>query len=186
MADYQIFTIGHGGRTFDDVVAQLNEKGIPFVVDVRSQPYSRYQPEFSRDALEKGLSAAGLRYVFMGNQLGGRPDDPSCYTENGNVDYAQCRQRDFFQAGIARLLTAGERGYSLALLCSEGNPANCHRSGLIGEELAERGVPVLHLLPDGSHKPHSEIIRQRTKGKIPLPGFGSVSTKPIAERRELR
>ena len=76
MADYKIFTIGHGGRTLDEIVEQLRDKGVRFVVDVRSQPYSRYQPEFSRDALEKGLAGAGLRYIFMGNQLGGRPRRP--------------------------------------------------------------------------------------------------------------
>ena len=185
LADYRVFTIGHGGRSFDDVVAQLKATGVQFVVDVRSQPYSRYQPEFSRDALEPAFSNAGLRYIFMGKQLGGRPDDPTCYTENGNVDYAECRRRDFFQEGIRRILNAGERGYSLALLCSEGSPTNCHRSGLIGEELEHRGIPVLHLLPDGGQKPHTEIMQQRTKGKMPLPGFGPVSSKRVAERREL-
>lgn len=184
MAVNRVFTIGHGGRNFDEVVAQLRAIGVRFVVDVRSQPYSRYQPEFSRTALEQALATAGLRYIFMGNQLGGRPGDPSCYTENGNVDYAECRQRDFFQEGIKRLLTACARGYSLALLCSEGDPANCHRSALIGNELYDCGLQVLHLMPDGSQKVHSEIMQRRTKGKIPLPGFDLVSRKRVVERKE--
>ena len=169
----------------DEVVAQLKEQGIEFVVDVRSQPYSRYQPEFSKNALAQHLARAGLHYIFMGDQLGGRPQDPTCYTENGNVDYGECRRRDFFQEGIKRLLTACERGYSLALLCSEGNPANCHRSGLIGSELDDCGVQVFHLMPDGSQKFQSDIIQQRTKGKIPLPGFDLVSGKRFVERKEL-
>ena len=186
MTDFRVFTIGHGGRSLHEVVDQLKERGIEFVVDVRSQPYSRYQPEFSKDALEQCLARCGLRYIFMGDQLGGRPEDPTCYTDNGNVDYGECRQREFFQEGIRRLLTACERGYSLALLCSEGNPANCHRSGLIGSELYDCGVQVFHLTPDGGHKLQSEVIQQRTKGKIPLPGFDLVSSKRVIERRELR
>lgn len=170
----------------DEVVAQLKKQGIEFVVDVRSQPYSKYQPEFSKNTLAQHLARADLHYIMMGDQLGGRPDDPTCYTENGNVDYGQCRQRDFFQAGIQRLLTACERGYSLALLCSEGNPANCHRSGLIGSELYDRGVQVFHLMPDGSSKLQCDVMSDRTKGKMPLPGFGQVSSKRIADRRESR
>ncbi len=189
MADYKIFTIGHGGRTLDEIVEQLRDKGVRFVVDVRSQPYSRYQPEFSRDALEKGLAGAGLRYIFMGNQLGGRPDDPSCYTENGNVDYDQCRERPLFREGIQRILTGCERGYYLALLCSEGNPKNCHRSGLIGEALVaikDIRVEVVHLLPDGSSKLQCDVMPDRTNGKMLLPGFGQVSSKPVSGRIEER
>ena len=168
----------------DEVVAQLKHQGIEFVVDVRSQPYSRYQPDFSKNALTKHLASADLCYIYMGDQLGGRPQDPTCYTENGNVDYGECRKRDFFQAGIKRLLTACERGYSLALLCSEGNPANCHRSALIGSELDGLGVQVFHLMPDGGHILQSEVMHQRNKGMIPLPGFNLVSSKPVVERRD--
>ena len=137
MVDYRVFTIGHGGRTLDEIVEQLRDKGVRFVVDVRSQPYSRYQPEFSKEALDRGLANAELQYLFMGDQLGGRPDDPSCYTENGNVDYDKCRLRPLFQEGVQRLLTGFERGHSLALLCSEGNPEKCHRSGLIGDGIEQ-------------------------------------------------
>ena len=186
MPEYRIFTIGHGGRSLEEVADQLKKQGIEFVVDVRSQPYSRFQPEFSKDALAHHLARFGLRYIFMGDQLGGRPEDPTCYTDNGNVDYAECRQREFFQEGIRRLLTACERGYSLALLCSEGNPANCHRSGLIGNELDDCDVQVFHLMPDGGHMLQSEVIQQRTKGRIPLPGFDLVSSKPVVDRKELR
>ena len=186
MADYKIFTIGHGGRTLDEIVEQLRDKGVRFVVDVRSQPYSRYQPEFSKEALDRGLANAELQYLFMGDQLGGRPDDPSCYTENGNVDYDKCRLRPLFQEGVQRLLTGFERGYSLALLCSEGNPEKCHRSGLIGDELNDRGVEVVHLLPDGGVKLQPEVMRDRTNGKMLLPGFGQVSSKPVSGRIEER
>lgn len=183
MLDYRVFTIGYGGRNLDEIVAQLKDWEVKFVVDVRSQPYSRYQPEFSRDALSAGLAGVGLEYLFMGDQLGGRPDDPACYTANGNVDYAAVRRLDVFRQGIQRLLTGCQRGYSLALLCSEGNPKNCHRSGLIGDELESRGVEVIHLLPGGRTRTQAEVMQSRTAGKMLLPGFGQVSSKPVSGLR---
>ena len=178
MLDYRVFTIGHGGRTLDGIVTQLKDWEVRFVVDVRSQPYSRHQPEFSREALKVGLTGSGLEYLFMGDQLGGRPDDPSCYTENGNVDYGVYRGHSLFQEGIRRLLTGCRRGYSLALLCSEGNPKNCLRSGLIGDDLQSKLVEVIHLLPGGGVQSQSEVMQSRTAGRMLLPGFGQVSSKP--------
>ena len=180
MLNYRVFTTGHGGRTLDSIVTQLKDWEIRVVVDVRSQPYSRHQPEFSRETLQRGLAGAGLEYLFMGDQLGGRPADPSCYTENGNVDYGVYRQHALFQQGIRRLLTGCQRGYTLTLLCSEGNPRNCHRSGLIGDALESRGVEVIHLLPDGGVRSQSEVMQSRTNGRMLLPGFGQVSSKPVS------
>lgn len=182
MTNYRVFTIGHGGRTLDDLAAQLQDREVRFVVDVRSQPYSKYQPEFSRDALQRGLTGAGLEYLFMGDQLGGRPADPTCYTANGNVDYAAVRRLAAFRQGIQRLLTGCAKGYSLALLCSEGNPEKCHRSGLVGDELESRGVEVVHLLPDGKVKSQPAVMQARTEGKMLLPGFGQVSSKSVSGR----
>ena len=184
MVDYRVFTIGHGGRALDDTIDQLRNWDIEFVLDVRSAPYSRYQPEFSKDALTKALVNAGLRYGFMGHQLGGRPDDPSCYTESGNVDYDECRRRSFFQEGISRLQDACERGYVICLLCSEGNPKDCHRSALIGAALDDVGVAVVHLLPDDGHRYQYDVMQDRTGGQLSF--LGQVSRKAIPGRGEVR
>ena len=184
MRDLLVFTIGHGGRTVSDMIDQLRNWDIQFIVDVRSAPYSSYQPEFSQGPLSKTLADASLRYGFMGQQLGGRPNDPSCYTENGNVDYDQCRSRFFFQEGISRLRNACEQGYSVCLLCSERNPKNCHRSALIGESLTEVGVEVVHLLPEGGHKHQSDVMQERNGGQLSF--FGAVSRKVIPSRGDLR
>ncbi len=184
MPKYRIFTIGHGGRSLEEVADQLKKQGIEFVVDVRSQPYSRYQPDFSKEALAQHLARFGLRYVFMGDQLGGRPEDPTCYTDSGNVDYAECRSRPWFREGIQRIKTACERGYRLVLICSEGNPENCHRTALVGRELDREGLEVVHLMPDGSSRLQSEVMLARDEGnlRLPLSEFGPVSTKPITGR----
>ena len=184
MTGCKIFTIGHGGRTLDTVVSQLKSWDIEFVIDVRSAPYSRHQPEFSKDALSKSLADAGIKYGFMGHQLGGRPDDPDCYTENGNVDYDKYRSRDFFQAGISRLKQAGERGYRVCLICSEGKPKDCHRSALVGAALVDNGVDVVHLLPDGNCQSQDEVMRDRSGGQLSFYGadFGHVSRKAVKSK----
>ncbi len=177
MTDYQIFTIGHGGHTLDTMINQLLRLHIEFVIDVRSIPYSRYQPEFSKDSLTRALTYSELRYGSMGRQLGGRPDDPSCYTENGNVDYDKCKQRPFFQKGILRLQNACRLGHRVCLLCSEGDPKDCHRSVLIGEALTDIGIRVIHVFPDGSSKSQSEVMQERTGGQFSF--FGQTSRKSL-------
>src|SRR5262245_9376349 len=132
-----VFSIGHGGRSLDAVVLQLKTLDVPFLIDVRSSPFSRFQPAFSRDPLRAQLEAHRVKYVFMGDLLGGRPSDRDCYDDEGKVDYQKCRTKDFFLRGIERLETAHVKGVRVCLLCSEGKPWECHRSKLIGWVLQE-------------------------------------------------
>lgn len=183
MLGFHIYTIGHGGRTMDEIVRQMRNKGIQFVIDVRSVPYSKYQPEFARKPLAQALRNAGLKYGFMGHQLGGRPDDESCY-DNGHVNYEKVRTMPFFKEGIARLRTACERKFIVCLLCAEANPAQCHRSGMIGEALVKKGIEVEHLLKDGNCRSQGEVMYERTGGQeelfsdLPAPRK-SYSTRPV-------
>jgi uncharacterized protein (DUF488 family) len=152
-----IVTVGYGLRDADDLVALLHRYGVAYVGDVRSVPYSRRRPEFSREALDRLFRAAGLRYVFLGETLGGRPDDPACYDADGHVDYDLCRTAPSFLAGIERVETAYREDHRLALLCSEARPTDCHRSKLLAEMLVERGVPVMHIDENGNLIEHAEI-----------------------------
>lgn len=144
MSHRSIYTIGHGNRTVEDLIRLLQQHRIAYLIDVRSQPYSRYQPEFSQKDLESHLNAHGIRYVFMGDSLGGRPDAPECYTD-GKVNYELLREQDFYQAGLERLENAWRQDLGVMLLCSEQKPENCHRSKLIGRSLVTRGIPVAHI-----------------------------------------
>ena len=151
-----IFTIGYGLRELSDFVGLLQRDGVAYVGDVRSTPYSR-RAEFSRDELERALQAAGLRYVFLGDTLGGRPTEPDCYDADGHVDYDRCRIHPSFASGIDRVETAHREGHPLALLCSEQRPSDCHRSKLLAEMLVERGVPVMHIDEHGQLLEHAEV-----------------------------
>ena len=139
-----IFTIGYGKREVEDLLSVLRANQIEYLLDVRSKPYSSYKPEFSKKPLQTYLEAHGIRYLFMGDALGGLPDDPACYTA-GKVDYKKLAERPYFRAGIERLHKASRQGHSVALMCAEGKPENCHRSKLIGQTLSAEGLEMLHI-----------------------------------------
>jgi uncharacterized protein (DUF488 family) len=152
-----ILTIGYGLRPIDEIVAVLHRHGVDYVGDVRSVPFSRRRPEFSRPALEQTLREHGICYVFLGDLLGGRPDEPSCYDDEGHVDYDRCRASDVFATGLDRVETAYREEHPLALLCSEARPEDCHRSKLLAEMLIEREVPVCHIGASGELVEHREV-----------------------------
>jgi len=151
-----VYSIGHSDHESETLIALLGRHGVTTVVDVRSQPYSRWVPQANRETLARALKDAGLTYVFMGDILGGRPSDASLYevgedTENpaGNhPDYARIAATPTFQAGIQQLLTLAQ-STSVAMMCSEGDHRRCHRALLITPSLLEQGAQVIHIHPDG-------------------------------------
>lgn len=171
MEDVQppIFTIGYGNYSADAIIGRLERYRVEFLVDVRSQPYSSHSPEFSKGALEALLKKRGIRYVFMGDVIGGRPSDPTCYVD-GKVDYGLVEQRSWYRDGIKRLQDASEQHCCLALLCSEIDPERCHRSKLIGCSLDRLGIAVQHIDRDGNLAPQEQVIARLTGGQKPLFG----------------
>lgn len=161
-----LVTIGHGKRSIGKMIDLLKNYDIAYVADVRSAPYSRYQPDFSHDALKRQLEAQGIGYLPMGEELGGRPDDPGCYDAQGRVDYDACRQRSEFKHGIERLRSAQEQGLRVLLLCSESKPENCHRSKLIGVALADQGIELVHLDEDDRLVSQAEVMERLSGGQL--------------------
>jgi uncharacterized protein (DUF488 family) len=165
-----ILTFGYGKRTLDDCLALLLRQDIGYVVDVRSVPWSRFKPEFSRDALDASLRRRGLTYIFMGAELGGRPEDPACYDIDGHVDYVACRHRPQFTRGVQRLIRASANGYRVAVMCSEGRPEDCHRTKLVADVLCEHGVDVRHLDERDELRSHEEILDRLRTSQLDLLG----------------
>ena len=139
-----IYTIGYGNRSIEQFISVLQRHEIAYLIDVRSVPYSRYKPEFSKTALEKELKRYGIRYVFMGDTLGGRPDDDACYID-GRVDYEKVMDTKRYQSGIERLRTVFEQQQCAVIMCSEGRPEHCHRCKLIGATLTKQGISTSHI-----------------------------------------
>lgn len=171
-----VWTIGYGSRTLDEMVTLLTAYKIGCLVDVRSSPYSRFKPEFNRESLDASLAHCGIRYVFLGDSLGGRPDAPECYI-HGKVDYDLVREREIYQRGIEKLAAAHGRGMRTALFCSESRPEECHRCKLIGPSLVERAIPVLHIDEHGVLHTQEQVILRLTGGQIGLFGDPSFTSR---------
>jgi uncharacterized protein (DUF488 family) len=153
-----IYTIGYGSRSLDAFRALLERYGIAYLIDVRSRPYSRFKPEFSREALERQLAADGIRYVYMGDLLGGQPAAAECYDAAGKVDYAVLQEQPFYRDGIGRLRKAAEQQLPVGLLCSEEKPEQCHRAKLIGVTLEREGITVAHIDANGELVGQEEVM----------------------------
>jgi len=169
-----LYTIGHGNRRIDELLALLKEYGIGYLVDVRSQPYSKFNPQFNRENLERSAKEEKIRYVYMGDLLGGRPKDLSCYTY-GRVDHELIKTKDFFKKGIRRLKTAYEKDLLIAIMCSESKPSECHRTKLIGEALAADNIILKHINEHGKLKEHADVIKMIKKKN---PGGGLFTIVP--------
>ena len=178
-----VHTIGYGSRTLDDFVAVLKAHGIAYLIDVRSAPYSRFKPEFSKNALEVYLREQGIRYIYLGDKLGGQPDDPTCYAD-GKVIYDEVRQRSFFQEGLARVEAAFGRRLRVVLMCSEGKPEQCHRSKLIGQALLEQGIPVTHIDENGELVSQADVINELTDGQLSLFGDPDFTSRKRYRKEE--
>ncbi|MBI4499270.1 MAG: DUF488 domain-containing protein [Chloroflexi bacterium] len=129
---------------------------IAVLVDVRSAPYSRYTPHFNRGRLREEVVAAGLKYGYLGEELGGRPECEEFYDSAGHVLYGRLASSPLFLEGIGRL----ERGadtHRIAVMCSEEDPSGCHRHLLIGRVLAERGIAMYHIRGDGRLQSEAEL-----------------------------
>ncbi len=178
-----LYTIGYGARTVDEFLALLKSNQIHYLVDVRSAPYSKFKPEFTKELLQHHVERAGLRYLFLGDSLGGQPKDLLCYTD-GKVDYDKLRARPYFQAGLERLKNAVSQDHRLALMCSEGRPEQCHRSKLIGEALDQAGIAVCHIDEDGQLLTQQQVIDRLTHGQLDLFGPSSFTSRKRYGPRE--
>ena len=144
MEKSSIYSIGHGNKSIDVLIVELRHFEINYLIDIRSKPYSKYSPHFNQNSLKFSLIEKNITYAFMGDVLGGLPEDLGCYT-NGHVDYEKLKEKDFFRIGLQRLISAHNKNIKVAIMCSESKPEECHRTKLIGEELKHIGILVNHI-----------------------------------------
>lgn len=162
-----IYTIGYGRLAIDEFIARLQEREIAYLIDVRSQPYSRYKPEFAKDALAAHLKASGITYVFMGDTLGGRPSDPEFYNGGNQVDYVKLSKAHFYHQGIGRLQKAFTQKLSIALMCAEARPENCHRTHLISQTLCDLDIPVQHIDENNELYTQADVLAREEETAVP-------------------
>lgn len=178
-----LYTIGHGAKDIDEFIAELRSFKIQYLVDIRSKPYSKWYPCYSQPALKEEMRQAGITYVYMGDSIGGLPDDTSCYP-NGYVDYTILSKKEYFVKGINRLVTANNKGLRLAIMCSEADPSMCHRSKLVGEVLRHQGININHIVGMNKQESQLSVIKSLNGGYEPEDLFGYVSTSHSRKKYE--
>lgn len=169
-----LFTVGHSSLDFEPFIKLLRDCGVQLLVDVRSRPQSSRFPQFSQPGFEELLEAERIPYLFLGEELGGRPDDPDAYRSDGRVDYRVRRKSYAFRAGLERVLKELER-QTPALICAEEDPLECHRFLMICPELVSVGIRPLHI------RKSSRIETQEAAENRLLEsnGFGSVAANTL-------
>lgn len=160
-----IYSVGHSNHPFEHFLQLLRAPGVDLLADVRSTPYSRFNPQFRREPLAAALRENGIEYLFLGEELGARSKDPSCY-EEGRVSYRKLATTALFQHGIDRLLAAAKT-HKVAIMCAEKDPLDCHRTILVARELVNRGESVAHILGSGEIEPHDTAM-QRLRERLKL------------------
>jgi uncharacterized protein (DUF488 family) len=177
-----LVTVGHSNHRLERFLALLRAHDVQCIADVRSWPASRHAPWFDREPLRDALQSAGVRYVFLGRELGGRPDDKDLYDESGHVRYDALARSEEFARGLQRL-RQGIGMLRLAVMCAEENPLHCHRRLLVARVLFEEGMPVLHIRGDGRLESERGFTRLGSLFEESLPWR---STASVSQRRRPR
>jgi uncharacterized protein (DUF488 family) len=180
----QVFTIGHSTISYERFHALLCLHRVNVVADIRTSPFSRHVPQFNRDNLQRELRSSSVKYVFLGDELGGRPKDKGLFL-NGVADYERMAQTIEFARGIARVVE-GAKSYRIALMCAERNPLDCHRCLLVGRALYEGGMKVHHILGDGQllDQERIEDLLLALAGKAEIDLFDVPSTRLVTAYRD--
>ena len=158
-----IYSIGHGSKKIEDFLKELNSFQISYLIDIRSSPYSKFNPQFNREMLKHELEQANITYVYLGDTLGGLPNDRSCYVD-GKVDYDIIKEKTFFKEGLERLIVANKKDINVAVMCSETKPEECHRSKLIGQELLKHNISIQHIVSPYKTKGQITVMNELNKG----------------------
>jgi len=178
--ELSIFTIGHSNHEIQRFIDLLKSNEIQVLVDIRSSPYSRFAPQFNKHDFKKTIQAAGIKYLFLGKELGGKPEDPEFYDPEGFALYSRIAKSPLFLEGIERLIN-GIRNYRVVLMCSEENPAHCHRRLLVGRVLNEKGVQIQHIRGDGGVQSEDEVALEADEGRKNNAQQSLFDTKGVSE-----
>ena len=173
----KVFTVGHSNHTLEAFLELLREHRVDALADVRSAPYSRFNPQFNREPFAAALKEIGIRYVYLGRELGGRSENFECYDEEGRIVYDRVAATATFKRGLARVVDGAAR-HRIALMCAEKEPLECHRTLLVACELDKRGVEVDHIHAGGSLEPHGQAMNRLIDLLLPPDGPLFRQTEP--------
>lgn len=154
----RLYTVGHSSQSLEEFLTLLQRHGINCVVDVRSVPASKYAPQFNEESIKTFLKLHGIQYLPFGNEFGARRTD--CINDEGQVDFEVAVTTPLFQQGVKRLMKGLERGFCIALMCSEADPLECHRFSLVSRYFHNQGIEVFHILKDANLASQGEVEKR--------------------------
>ncbi len=180
----EVLTIGHSTLPYERFLALLRKAAVTAVADVRTSPFSRHFPHFNRDVLRDELRQDSIAYVFLGEELGGRPKDKRFFCD-GVADYEKMAETEEFARGLDRVIE-GAKKYRIAMMCSEHDPLDCHRCLLVGRALRARGIAVRHILTGGNTIDHPQIEAKlmEMSGKSDIDLFDPATKRLAAAYRD--
>ena len=149
------FTIGHSNHNESEFLKLLRMNQINCLVDVRTNPHSQYVTQFNKERLEVSLKLEKIVYLHFGKEFGARREEAELYTD-GIVDFKKTIQSEIFQKGVARIQDGIQKGFRIALMCSEEDPIRCHRFGMVSYGLYQLGIETEHIRGDGSIQTREE------------------------------
>jgi uncharacterized protein (DUF488 family) len=167
-----IYTVGHSTHQPDYFLELLKEYNVNCLIDVRSIPASSYNPQYNQEPLSNFLKNNGITYLHFPEEFGARHTDPDLLDDEGKVDFERVRKSWNFKNGVERLWLGIDKGFTIALMCSESDPFDCHRFSMISIALEKDGFEVKHIIKDKSLKSNAELEKQLLKKyekKLPKP-----------------
>jgi len=153
----ELYTIGYSGYKIDEFFHEMKKYGISAVIDVRSVPYSKHNPNYNKEALEAFLKANGVLYRNYAKEFGAQQKNRAFYSTHGYLDFDIFTKSEDFLSGVEKLCAGMNRGYSFVLMCSEKDPLNCHRTIMVAREFNKSGYNIIHLLPQSGKQSQSDI-----------------------------
>lgn len=168
----KIYTVGHSTHKIDYFLQLLQKYSVNCLVDVRSVAASSYNPQYNKEPLSNFLKNNGVTYMHFAEEFGARHADPDLLDEDGKVDFEKVRKSWNFKNGVERLWLGLEKDFTIALMCSEGEPIDCHRFSMVSIALEKEGFDVKHILKDTTLKSNAELESQLLKKydkKLPKP-----------------
>lgn len=168
--DRQIYTVGHSNHSMERFLELLRTYDVEVLVDVRSSPYTKYATHFNQSSLSASIKLAGLKYLYLGAELGGIPKDRQFYDRDGHVLYWKIAESKMFKDAIARVMN-GISVYTVALMCGEENPESCHRHMLLSRVLKSEGISVKHIRGDGHIEMEEDLASRNAPQGLQLQLF---------------
>lgn len=169
-----IYTVGHSNHRLEVFLNLIEEYSVNCIIDVRTIAASSYNPQYNKSTLSNFLKKRNIIYMHFSKEFGARHTEVQLLDEEGKVDFELVRKSSDFRNGVNRLWDGVKKNYTMALMCSESEPFDCHRFSMISKALECDGFNVMHILKDKTLKSNSELenlLLKKYEKKISKPDF---------------